>query len=55
MNMKRLAYLLLACTLVLAGCGKKSGTPEAKDTLALNPETVTFTAAALTSQSVSVQ
>ena len=53
--MKRLAYLLLACTLVLAGCGKKSGTPEAKDTLALNPETVTFTAAALTSQSVSVQ
>ena len=53
--MKRFAYLLLACTLVLAGCGKKSATPEVKDSLSLNPETVKFTAAAVTSQSVSVQ
>ena len=53
--MKRTVYLIVTVLLLAAGCGKKGGTPEVQTSLTINPQTVEFTAAALTSQSASVQ
>ena len=53
--MKRAVYLMFTVILLVVGCDKKGGTPEVQTSLNLNPQTVEFTAAALTSQSASVQ
>lgn len=54
MKFKSLISVLFTA-LLLASCGKEPKTPEVTDSLSLNPETVSFVAEPLTSQSVSLQ